>query len=105
MSQYTIRGDRLEQLRDKHGLTQKQLAERLSIGEKEIWRYENTPSNPTAITLTKLAKFFNVSTDYLLGIETQERELSPVEKDVIDALRRGDEMEAVRIISMAGKRG
>lgn len=105
MSNRIIRGDRLSELRIRQGLTQKDLAERLDIGEKEIWRYENVPSNPTGLTLTKLAKFFEVSTDYLLGIETQNRELSPSEREVIDALRRGDNLEAVRLISSVGKRG
>lgn len=99
----SLRGDRVKKLREVRNLTQKQLSERLDIGEKEIWRYENEPSNPTALKLTKLAIFFGVSTDYLLGLTDNQNgsvgdDLDDQETEVIEALRSGDKLKAIQAI-------
>lgn len=100
MSDYIIRGDRLSELRKSRNLTQKDLAEHLKLGEKEIWRYENVPSNPTGLTLTKLAKYFGVTTDYLLGLDDSPsrygHELTDKESAVLSAMRDDDLKTALK---------
>ena len=60
--------DRLKELRKIKGVTQKQVAESVGILEPAYRRYElATSANPTSDILTKLADYFEVSTDYLLG--------------------------------------
>lgn len=58
--------------RKNSDLTQEELAEKLNISQKSISKYETGARKPSFETLTKMAKLFNVSTDYLLGI-TDER--------------------------------
>ncbi|MBZ5482413.1 helix-turn-helix transcriptional regulator [Bacillus sp. T_4] len=60
-------GDRLKKLRDKH--TQEDIAQYLGISRSRYSHYENERSEPDNKTLNKLADFFDVSTDYLLGRE------------------------------------
>lgn len=98
-----IRGDRLKALREAQGLTQRDLADQLEIGEKEIWRYENVTSNPTSLKLTKMAAFFNVSVDYLVGLTDKPSaytgsDLSLQELAALSAWRRGDRIKAIRAI-------
>ncbi len=58
---------KIKELRLEKGITQKQLANEIKSTDKNIWAYENSVALPTLDTLTKLADFFEVSTDYLLG--------------------------------------
>ena len=59
--------DRLKELRNAKGITQKTMAELLSITERAYQRYEYGVREPTFETTIKLADFFNVTADYLLG--------------------------------------
>lgn len=61
-------GQRIKQLRDKEGLTQKDLAKQLGIQPRTLGFYETGDRNPPIDILKKLASFFDVSIDYLLGI-------------------------------------
>lgn len=54
-------------LRKKRGLTQVELAKELNMRQSSVSRWENGESIPDFTTLTLLSKYFNVSTDYLLG--------------------------------------
>lgn len=59
-------GERIKKLRKQKGLTQRQMAETFGITERNYQRYEASDS-PSNDTLLKLADFFGVTTDYLLG--------------------------------------
>ncbi|KSU89836.1 XRE family transcriptional regulator [Priestia veravalensis] len=58
-------GSRLKFLRGKR--TQEDVAKAISVSRARYSHYENGRSEPDTQTLEKLADFFNVSTDYLLG--------------------------------------
>ena len=58
---------RLKEVRKNKGSTQKQVAEFLNITERSYQRYENGGHEFNFSTLIKLADYFDVSTDYLLG--------------------------------------
>lgn len=60
-------GDRLEKLREKTGLSQGEVAKRLGMARTTYSGYENNAREPDQKTLDKLATFFDVSVDYLLG--------------------------------------
>lgn len=69
-----IRGDmmitfaeRLKAERKKNNITQTQLAEKLYLDRSSISKYESGKQIPETPTLEKLADFFDVSIDYLLG--------------------------------------
>src|SRR5690554_120663 len=60
-------GERIKDLREAQGLTQKDLANQLGTTARNIGFYETGDRNPPIHTLNKLADFFDVSVDYLLG--------------------------------------
>ena len=62
----------LKKLRQKEGMTQQQLAQKLGVSKSVVSYYELQERYPSPEILTKLSFIFHVSTDYLLGIETKE---------------------------------
>lgn len=60
--------ERLKQLRkEKKGLTQEMVAKQIGIAKTTYSAYEQSKRQPDYDTLNRLAKYFNVSVDYLLG--------------------------------------
>lgn len=66
--------DRLKELRENRKLTKKDTAEKIGISERAYLTYEYGEREPKLDTLQKLADFYGVTTDYLLGRETKEQE-------------------------------
>ena len=64
-------GKTLKYLRNIKGITQEQLSIELSIPRSNLGRYETDYSQPDYDTLIKFAKFFDVTTDCLLGLEDE----------------------------------
>ena len=56
-----------KRLRNSCGLTQAEMAEKLGISRSTIGMYETGAREPDFETLEKIADFFNVDIDYLLG--------------------------------------
>lgn len=63
-----IMGKRLRYLRDKRGLAQKFVAESIGIKNNTLSGYEAGDREPNSLILGKLAKFYEVTTDYLIGV-------------------------------------
>lgn len=63
---------RIKNLRQSKELNQVQLAEKLGVKKQSISNWENDNIMPSVDMLVKIADFFQVSTDYLLGREAQE---------------------------------
>ncbi|MDV5976583.1 UNVERIFIED_CONTAM: helix-turn-helix transcriptional regulator [Streptococcus canis] len=59
--------ERLKELRKKSNLTQKDMAEYFGTSQPSYQAWESGKRNPNSESLDKIANFFNVSTDYLLG--------------------------------------
>ena len=59
--------ERLKQLRKRDGLSQTEFAKKFNISTGTIGNWETGAREPDASTLMKIAKFFNVTVDYLLG--------------------------------------
>lgn len=60
-------GDKLQKLRQEKKLTQEQLSKAIGITRGTYAHYEINKRQPDYETLQKLADFFDVSIDYLLG--------------------------------------
>ena len=60
--------ERLIELRKERGLSQAAVAEALNVSLGIICYWETNKSDPTASNIVKIAQFFNVSSDYLLGL-------------------------------------
>lgn len=67
--------DRINELRKAFGISQVELAKALNVSKQCVSNWENDNVLPSIDMLVKLAKYFNVTTDYLLCLE---------EKDMVD---------------------
>lgn len=63
-----ILGTRLKELREEQSLTQKELAIRLGLNSVTYLHYEKDQRQPPLEILADMAKFFDVTVDYLLGL-------------------------------------
>ncbi len=63
---------RLKELREDNDLKQKELAEYLHIKQNTYSQYENGQRQLPIDILIKLAKYYNVSTDYILGLSKEK---------------------------------
>lgn len=79
----------LKQLRVSKGISQKQLADVISLSQQSINKYENHSIEPDIDTLIKLADYFNTSVDYLIGHTEINHKIEPVESFQLNA----DEIE------------
>lgn len=60
---------RILELRNKAGLTREQFCNQTGISTRTLQRYEYGEREPNLSTLITFAKFYNVSLDYLAGLE------------------------------------
>lgn len=66
-------GERIAQLRKSRSMSQFQLAKTLNIATSTLGMYETNKRKPNMEMLEKIADFFGVSIDYLLGRETTDK--------------------------------
>lgn len=62
-------GERLRDLRIEKAIGQNKLARDLSLSNASISYWETGKQEPTASAIFKLAQYFDVSADYLLGLQ------------------------------------
>ncbi len=67
-------GERIKKLRHEADMTQEYLAELLSISPQAVSRWENGAAMPDISFLPPLANLFCVTTDYLLGMDTYQKD-------------------------------
>ena len=80
--------ENLRKLRTEAGVTQKQLADAISVSQQSINKYENHNIEPDIRTMILIADFFHTSVDYLIGHGVQSSELSTEEHHMLDEYRR-----------------
>ena len=61
-------GEKIRAARRKCGLSQEQLAEKMSVSRSAIAKWELNKTEPTASALIALSAFFGETTDFLLGL-------------------------------------
>ncbi|MBQ8749692.1 MAG: helix-turn-helix transcriptional regulator [Clostridia bacterium] len=66
-------GGKLKNLRKHNNLSQRQLADLLSVKEYSVGDYERGRSEPSIETLRKLSIIFKISLDELLEVDTKEQ--------------------------------
>lgn len=64
--------DRIKELRISNGMTQVELAAGLSVSKQCVSNWENNNIQPSVDMLIKIAKYFSVSTDYLLCLDNHK---------------------------------
>lgn len=87
----------LKQLREEKGITQTELAKQIGVVRSTICFYETEQHSPTPEMLIKLADYFGVSVDYLLGrdsgtvsasVAPMGENLTATERNLINAFRK-----------------
>ena len=84
---------KLKQLRENDSISQIRFAKEIGYSQASIAAWENGTREPGIDTLIKIAQFFNVSIDYLVGKTKQEQkkekpaELTPSELTLLDDFR------------------
>jgi transcriptional regulator with XRE-family HTH domain len=90
-----IDGARLKRLREKRGLSQRELARLCNLGEQAVWRMEHNQGDSSADSVARVARQLRVSIDFLMGLSDKEtgqlnaNVLTPDEQAVVDAYREG----------------
>ncbi len=91
--------ENIRQLRTARNLSQVDLAKALGVTKQSISNWENNNIQPSIDMLIHLAKFFSVSTDYLLGLEQRkyieisgltDQQLAHISAIINDILGHGD---------------
>lgn len=88
--------DRFKQLCDKKGISCNKAALDIGLSNAVQSKWKKTGATPRGDTLDKIAAYFGVSTDYLLGKEEQKTPTQKGERDgseIMFALSRGGEQE------------
>lgn len=86
--------NRIKELREDRDLRQTDVAEQVGIDQKTLSNYETGKTNPDSFAIIKLAEFFGVTCDYLLGIT--ERNLlnaDEVLNEIDDIKKRLDDIK------------
>ena len=81
-------GEKLQALRQKSGMSQDALAEKLNVSRQAVSRWERDETMPETEKVILIADLFGVTTDYLLRQQTEKKSSPTVEqkKDWIDKL-------------------
>lgn len=80
--------ERLTELRNAKGATQEDVAAALSVSNKTISKWENGSSSPDLNMLIALAEYYNVTTDYLLGLDSGKKSVKGSVADMFSGLDR-----------------
>ncbi len=83
-------GELLAELRQEHNMTQKDLANILFVSVSTISNYEKGVHYPDIIKLSKIADYFGVTTDYLLGRSMTNLSLDVLDQVIINGKTAGD---------------
>lgn len=75
----------LTRLRKENNLSQQRLAEGLGVGQATICQWESGASMPSYDMIIKLAQFYNVSADFLLGLSDEYGKSLTIYKNVSDS--------------------
>jgi len=86
---------RMRELRNERNLRLKDLAEVLGVTTSSVGMYENNKRYPDIMAIVKLAEFFDVSVDYLLG-HTDIRE--SVDQQIEEYVETPDVAELLELI-------
>ena len=80
---------RLEGLRISYNLTQKQPADKLGVTKQTVSNWENDNILPSIETLMRICQFFNVSTDYVLGLDNKKYiEVSDLSLEIVSHIQQ-----------------
>jgi len=83
--------NRIKLLRKKKGMSQEELAGALNIHQTAVSQWETGKTSPDMSVIPALSEFFNVTSDYLLGISLHKKEPTPrdgMAQEILDMLEK-----------------
>ncbi|MBA1433684.1 helix-turn-helix domain-containing protein [Bombilactobacillus bombi] len=94
-------GQRIKELRQAHNLTQYELGRRLNITKSTVSMWERGDRTPDIAMIIKIANFFKVSSDYLLGLtpnknplnSTTTNDLGIIIEELLEAIEKEDDFK------------
>ncbi len=98
---------RLKELRENNKISQQKLANIIGVSQSTVGMWENGTNKPEFNTLTKIADYFNVSIDYLIGNDTNKKspsikeELTADEQKLLKSFRELNEEGQYILLSQA----
>lgn len=95
-----ILADKIIEERKKLGLSQEELAEKLSVSRQAVSKWESAQSVPDLQKIIAMSELFSVSTDYLLKDEMEPERKSSGESDTDRTVRRVSMEEANEFLSV-----
>ncbi len=100
---------RIRELREENRLSLKELGDKIGSSDAAICKWENGITEPKSAYILKLANFFNVSTDYLLGrtdelggqtiLPSAAPALSQDEQQLLALFRKMSHPQKIRVIA------
>lgn len=91
--------ERLRQIRTARGEYQKWLANHLHVSVGTASNYENGVHSPDIVTLGKIAQYYDVSTDYLIGLTDCQYSLDTLNQIISDNYTVGRFLELLNRLS------
>lgn len=90
----------LKALREEAGISQAQLARQIGVGQSAVGMWESGKSRPSSATMEKIARYFQVSVDYLCGLTQVKSPARPeaVRIPVLGDVAAGVPIEAIQDI-------
>lgn len=86
---YSDFGENLKKLRKSRNLTQKELGAKIGLSKAVVSKYENGMGYPAFDVLIRIAQYFGVTTDYLLGVSGSKTvDLSGLTDSQIDCVHQ-----------------
>ena len=80
--------EQLRFLRGYNAVKQQEIADALCINRSTYAYYELGRTEPSLLMLIKLAMPYDVTTDFLLGIQPEEKQPTPFEQELLSLVRR-----------------
>lgn len=90
----------LRELRKNRKITMKELGSALNLAESTISLYENGQRQPDFETITKIANYFNVTIDYLMGREnavSPPQQEPPQQENTVRIIGRGGVVKEYKV--------
>ena len=99
---------RLKELREDMGISQYEFADRLGVAQSTVGGWESGKREPNFDTMQKIANFFGVTVDYLLGRTDVKTPIGPTLDDeaneLLEELHKRPEMKVLFSVSRKATR-
>lgn len=93
--------NRIKELREAKGVGQKEFAIDMGVAQPTVSNWETGQKEPSTKNAKRIAEYFNVSVDYLLGVsDDSDQQKKPIEANVPDELLNSPiKLEALSVFS------